>query len=92
MDVFGMAAWDIAVHGIADPDDTLGWLYMLLKYVEVWISKDSATYCGQIKDPEHLSFFAKCYLQLPHEMYFNSDRSMAKDIDITAAAATFFSV
>lgn len=47
--------------------------------------------CGQIKDPEHLSFFAKHYLQLPHEMYFNfnSDRNMAKDIDITAAA-TFF--
>lgn len=48
--------------------------------------------CGQIKDPEHLSFFAKHYLQLPHEMYlnFSSDRNMAKDIDIKAAATFFF--
>lgn len=47
---------------------------------------------GHIKDPEHLSFFAKHYLQLHHEMYFNfnSDRSMAKDIDMTAAATIFF--
>lgn len=32
----------------------------------------------------------KLYLQLPHEMYFSSDRSMAKDIDVTVAATFFF--
>lgn len=43
MDEIGMDALDIAVDGVAGPDDTLEWLYMLLKYVEMWISKDGAT-------------------------------------------------
>lgn len=42
--VFGMDALDIAGHGTADPCDTLGWLYMLLKYVEVWSGIEGATY------------------------------------------------
>lgn len=83
MDVFGMDALDIAAHGAADP------LTAWHDCTHCWNSKHGATYCVWISDPEHFSAFAKHYLQLPHGLYFNSDRSMAKDID-RSVWATFF--